>query len=560
MDIYLYSTFEKRSNSTKRPSDNTVHSTFDCTLLDNTSILNPVIILENPLLSAVNLYSFTYAYIPTFNRYYYVTNINTNKNLWILTLSVDVLASFRHDIRNSDQYVLRSAIQWNQDIVDGIYPTISSDMISLGDGTSASNYDVSELTPLPSGDYEIHRRAGMISGAQWSTDRTYFKQGINSGGFIVGVVSDNGTGNTYYAMTRPSLVTFLNKILSLTPSDFTDTSSGVARALVNAIQYIASITWFPAIPTIPGGVNPVSSINIGGYPVNNLNGLGIYDISSNYIEEFYFELSLPNHPKRYTNTYGVLNWLNLSPYTQYNLYFAPFGNIPLDTTKLLYAGSVRVEWSIDFLTGSSILKLKRGDYDSQIFYTSSTNLGVSLPVSSLIVNDKLGFGLVTTYTALKSMEQSPSVTGISNWFEDLMNSNPITEKMLYRAQRGGDFPGIMDWLGFKETGGHDLGKAIDMGVDALASALGQVQTKGTTDSFLSYFELPILYAWFLDIAEPDKDRFGRPYNKKANLSTLTGGFVKCADSNVEFGKDGLLPTLPERNQVNRLLNTGVYLE
>ena len=559
MNITLYLSFEKKANSTKIPTSGTVSTVFDCMLLDDTSIVSPVIRIEKPELDRIEVYKYTYAYIPNFSRYYHVTNIVSNVGFWVLYLSVDVLATYRHDILNSDQYVLRSAMQWDQDIIDGIYPAIAKDTISKGDGTYSNAYTQSELVPLQSGDYEIYRKAGMISGSQWSTDRTYFKQGINSGGFIVGVVSDNGTGNTYYAMVRSSLVTFLNKVLTLNPSDFTDVSSGVARTLINSIQYIASITWFPAIPTIPGGVNPESTINISGYPVD-VSGLGIYNISGNYIEEFYFKLDLPNHPKRLTSAYGVLNWLNLSPYTQYNLYFAPFGNIPLDTTKLLYSGSLRVEWSIDFMTGSSILKLKRGDYNEQIIYTSTSQLGVSLPVSSLVVKNHLGMGVVAGYTALKSQQESTWMTGIVDWIENAMNSNPITEKMLYRAKRGGDFPGIMDMLGFKETGSHGFSKAIDMGVDAIASALGQVHTVGTPDSFLAYYEMPILYAWFTDIAEPDKDRFGRPLNKKMNLSSITGGFVKCADSNVTFGLNGDLPTLPERNQVNGLLNTGVYLE
>lgn len=560
MIVKFYSAFEKRANSTKQPDSGVVNTQVDCYLLDNTSILNPVFVIEKTVAMRFEPYVFTYAYVQDFERYYHVTNVVSSKNLWTIYLTVDVLATYRHEIRNSSQYVLRSGVTWDQDIIDGIYPTVVKDFISLGDGTSSPAFASSSLEQV-SGQYQIYRRAGMVDGSQWSVDRTYFKQGMNAGGFIVGVVSDNGTGNTYYAMTRPSLVTFMNKILTLTPSDFTDTSSGVARALINAIQYIASITWFPAIPTIPGGVNPVSTINIGGYPVDNLSSLSIYEISSNYIEEFYFDLTLPKHPKRYTSTYGVLNWLTLSPYTQYNLYFAPFGNIPLDTTKLLYAPSIRVQWNIDFITGNSILKLYRGDYTDQIFYTATSNLGVSLPVSSLIVKSAVGLGLITSYTLLKSQFEQPSNSSIVSWFDNTKIGKWLNDPVLGVNSVKKDLSDLMDFLGFeKKDEVNGIDKVIDMGVDALASALGQVQTKGTPESFLAYFEIPMLYAWFLDIAEPDKDRFGRPLNKTVTLATISGGFVKCADSNVTFGSNTALPTLPERNQVNKLLNTGVFLE
>lgn len=556
MIITFYSLFEKRANSTKLPATADVHEDLECLLLDNTSIVSPIVKIEKTD-SRVYPYTFTYAYITTFDRYYHVTNVVSEKNFWIIFLSVDVLATYRHEIRNSRQYVLRSSVVWDQDIVDGVYPTIAKDSISLGNGSYANAYDYSELEPLQSGDYQIYRKAGMISGAQWSVDRTYFKKGINSGGFIVGIVSDNGTGNTYYAMSRPDLVTFMNKILTLSPTDFTDTSTGVARSLLNAIQYITSITWFPAIPTIPGGVTPETSIKIAGYPVP-VDGLGIYNISSNYIEEFYFKLDLPNHPKRNTDAYGILAWLNLSPYTQYNLYFAPFGNIPLDTTKLMYSSTIRVEWSIDFMTGNSILKLKRGDYDSQIFYTTTTTLGVSLPVSSLTVKNLTALGVIAGYEALSRQQETPLVSGVVDWFNSTDFGSHLSERF---SAMGKDLTGMMEWLGFKQTSPeHDVGKAIQTGVDAITSALGQVHTKGTPDSFLAYYEMPILYAWFLDIAEPDKERFGRPLNQIKTLSSLTGGYVKCADSNVTFGTNTHLPTLPERNQVNRMLNTGVFLE
>lgn len=551
MQITLYR-FDKRPNSTLQPDSNTVSTSLECKLLDLTSVVNPTVILQNTDPN-IAYQSFTYAYIPSFNRYYFITNITSSRNLWVITMSVDVLASYRHDIRNSSQYVLRSSIQYNTYEIDRLCHSIANGIYAHPTPTSnVQNFSSSTLEPLQSDQYEIHRRSVMLDGS-WSVDRTYFAQGLTSGGYIVGVVSDNGTGNTYYAMTRSSLVTFLNKVLTLTPSDFTDTSSGVARALVNGIQYITSIRWYPAIPSIPGSRNPETEIRIGGYGVD-VNGLSIYNICDNYIEEFYFDLTIPTHPMTVTQEYGRIDWVNLSPYTQYNLYFAPFGNIPLDNMKLLDATSLRVNWTIDFITGNAILKLKKNPYE-RLFYTSTSNLGVELPVSSLVVKNLAGLGLITAYTALKGADSRWHTTGIDEWIQNnLPGINGITQPFKDLTQS------VMSAVGFEKTGtGVGLSEAIDMGVDAVASCIGQVQTNGNPDSFLAYYEMPVLYAWFLDVTFPDFERFGRPLNKSiSKLSYIWNGFCQCADSNVSF--DDLLPTLPERNKVNSMLNTGVYLE
>lgn len=68
--------------------------TFSGTLRDETSIINPVILmeLENPS-------NYNYAYIPEFDRYYFINDmVSVNNNLWRISLKVDVLESFKNQI------------------------------------------------------------------------------------------------------------------------------------------------------------------------------------------------------------------------------------------------------------------------------------------------------------------------------------------------------------------------------------------------------------------------------------------------------------------------------
>lgn len=64
------------------------------TLRDSCSLLEPIINIENS-----NVLRFNYAYIPDFQRYYFVKEItNLRKNIWTLELEVDPLMSFKGDI------------------------------------------------------------------------------------------------------------------------------------------------------------------------------------------------------------------------------------------------------------------------------------------------------------------------------------------------------------------------------------------------------------------------------------------------------------------------------
>lgn len=68
--------------------------TYSGTLKEETSVVNPVILIEidNPTM-------YNYAYIPEFRRYYFIDDITSvRKNLWRLSLSVDVLESFKNEI------------------------------------------------------------------------------------------------------------------------------------------------------------------------------------------------------------------------------------------------------------------------------------------------------------------------------------------------------------------------------------------------------------------------------------------------------------------------------
>ena len=178
-------------------------------------------------------YGFTYAYIPDFNRYYFVTGWAWNPPFWEGSMTVDVLASHRSQIGTSSHYVLRtdSTTDYNPMITDTMSP--------------ASNEIDLEQFSLPSP----------------------FTSQINNGIYVVGLISGDSTNSvgaiTYYAMTSAQFGTFKGilfgngNLVTMGLAEFdpanpgqliplvTDMSLEMTKAMYNPYQYVASCMWFP---------------------------------------------------------------------------------------------------------------------------------------------------------------------------------------------------------------------------------------------------------------------------------------------------------------------------
>lgn len=108
--------FAKRTNSTKRPSGG---QGFGIDLKAPCNIIDP----EIKIATQRDPTGYNYCYLPTFSRYYWVKNWTYSDGLWTASLTVDTLASYRDQIGNSTEYVVRSSAKYDPKIVDNLYPT-----------------------------------------------------------------------------------------------------------------------------------------------------------------------------------------------------------------------------------------------------------------------------------------------------------------------------------------------------------------------------------------------------------------------------------------------------
>lgn len=111
--IVLYQNSAER-NRVDKTNYLTKIKTISGAVRDVTSIVNISILIEYDTVP-----NFNYCYLPAFRRYYYITDVSTvNKNLWELSLSCDVLMSYKDAIKNCNGFIERNENLYNENIVD----------------------------------------------------------------------------------------------------------------------------------------------------------------------------------------------------------------------------------------------------------------------------------------------------------------------------------------------------------------------------------------------------------------------------------------------------------
>lgn len=113
----------QRNESEKNRMDKTLTNiaTVSGTLKAETSIIDPVILIECNLADYVNC---NYMTIATFGRSYFVDNIRSIRNgLVEFSCHVDVISSFKTQIRSNKAIIRRQENKWNLYLNDGTFKT-----------------------------------------------------------------------------------------------------------------------------------------------------------------------------------------------------------------------------------------------------------------------------------------------------------------------------------------------------------------------------------------------------------------------------------------------------
>lgn len=96
-------------------------------LREGTSIIDPVIKIECDLASVAKC---NYMYIPVFGRYYFITDISSvTTDLVEFSCHVDVLNTYKQQIRMNEGIVRRQENSWNLYLNDGAFKVYQNPMV-----------------------------------------------------------------------------------------------------------------------------------------------------------------------------------------------------------------------------------------------------------------------------------------------------------------------------------------------------------------------------------------------------------------------------------------------
>lgn len=344
-----FGTVYKKHNSTFRGASGSHWLSLPCVLKEESSVTNPSLFVD---VSGTEIFSTTgtlnHAFISLYDRYYFVDNWTYERGRWRADLSVDVLATWRTDIGNSSQYVLRSASASDGHVYDTVYPT--KNVIT----TAYSN----DSNP-------------------WG----------GSGTYVVGTISGNGMGVGcvgYYAMNSQQFRDLCNYLFGYVGTtnyfDVTEITKDMTmdtfKAIYNPFQYICSAMYLPF--SLAGQYPSQQNIDVGYWSIPVQGG------RFTTITPYTTTRTLPwsgSHPNASRGDY-----VYCAPYTRIDVDFQPFGHFQLPSDIVYARGGIDLSIYVDTITGKGTCYV--GGVVEPIM-TLEAQVGVPIKLSQM-VTDYLG--------------------------------------------------------------------------------------------------------------------------------------------------------------------------
>ena len=398
MEVILYE-FSKKENSTKVPT--TTGTSFNCIIKKESGLISPVIELNIGLNEAP---TYNYAYIPAFNRYYFIEEWNNKHPLWQAIMKVDVLSSWKTEIGNSNLYILRSSASYDGSITDMMYPT----------NTNITTY----TNPPPQ---------FLVS--------SYMETGT----FVIGVVDTSANFGSisyyalnYYAMAQMVQALLNDNFVSNLGMDIKDGTLALQKSLIDPISYVKSCVFIPYPYNDFTGTS--TSLSVWGVNLQvACKKVGTFVSVGNSVD-----FTLPKHPQATTRG----NYCNVSPYTDMRLLFAPFGEIPLDTMYLKNKSTLHVSINIDVTNGIGMLTVTADNDSNYIIHRSEAMVGVNISLSQ-VTKDYIGgaLGVVGGIGTTIGSGLSGSIGGITSGILSAIGSglNFITPRLSTGTNSSGTF-------------------------------------------------------------------------------------------------------------------------
>lgn len=362
-----FSTTYKKLNSTARPAG---AATYDCIVKNGSSTLHAKVGLQWTGSGNPTLYNM--CFIRDFGdlgRYYYIQNWYYEDRIWWCDCKVDVLATYRTFIGNSNKYVLRAASDHDPLIPDNMaIPKASyvDEGALAGDSLGWANYG-------SGGTYVI-----TVIGQNNVTAGSVCSQFQVSGGTLQRIIDGLCNAVQGWYQAQLSSTTIREAVQSLFSAPF--------RATTDLSQYIKNVMWFPfEFPAGGGGNIYLGMFNTGISPTGVGSPLRMFSGSCN----------LPTSRDKEIWEYG-------SPYGSYWFKMLPFGMFELDPMDVLTNTTIDYTVGVDSVSGLGTLTLSIG---GRVIATRSAQIGIAVPYGGSSPNYA---GAITAAAGLAEAIQSDS--------------------------------------------------------------------------------------------------------------------------------------------------------
>ena len=331
------------------------------TLREGSSIVNPVILIEDPSRLKAN-----YAYISDFNRYYFITDIiSVNFNLWEVHMNCDVLMSYREGIRG-----LTARIRRSESIATWAY--------------------ADTLIPPQSGASITRRISTIVNPSTWST----IPYDSVLGGFIPSRYT--GKGNLLLKIACSALERIPNIFEPLGGYFYATCSFETMGRLIDRIRnmgfgsdkynisdVILDIRWVPYTLPFIGKYTYISYTTWEGLSTDSCY-IGDLDM---YIA-FDIQRIKGRTTWRVSQPVDQIKYRNHPPFKDMCVEFIPFGTVPINSE--IYGDAANLDFIVetDLLTGSATLSIMRRGVSDSVKYLASAD--VSTPIDIVAIQNQTG--------------------------------------------------------------------------------------------------------------------------------------------------------------------------
>ena len=432
MKVRFYN-FSKKEKSTGIVSGS--WDEIDVLLKDSCNIEFPVFLCD------VNVAAYNYFYIPSWNRYYFISGALSVDNMWEVSGTEDYLASYKTEI---------GAISCN---------------VLYASGSTKNIVDT-----------RIPVKADVLVGHSYSAIPDITINDTAMGAIILGITG-KGSFGTYLLKNSADLPDLLDGI-DLYVTDLQTEIDGWKMFFYggNAAQNIKGAI---ALPIVVPAQGTAEDLYLGGYPCEHSDGTHIqgYRIT-NPIMKTTGAISIP---------WQSTDWKKTAQYSTVSIYFPLIGIISCPATELQAESSITYSYSINLTSGDISIEV-RATASGKKIATASGNCAMNTPFGNTGLNISKATSAVASGIGTAAAAAAAIYTG------GLSTAGAIAIGSGIAATAGS----TISAMGGDASGSGGLGGGATQGLDKVVHCwVVQKQLTDTQDHFN-----PIMGKPFMGVAKP----------------------------------------------------------